>query len=1156
MRLRQLKLVGFKSFVDTVTIPLPSQLVAVVGPNGCGKSNVIDAVRWVMGESHAKQLRGEAMTDVIFKGSSNRKSIGQASVELIFDNSLGKLSGPYAQYQEIAVKRSVTRDGESTYYLNGTRCRRRDITDIFLGTGVGARGYSVIGQDTISRLIEARPEELRAYLEEAAGVSKYKERRRETMQRMTQTRENLARVADIQAELTKQLTKLERQANTAKQYKQYQQEAHAHRFAVHALKWHALDSEQQQCIKTQQQIQEQYDLHQTQLATHVKTHAEQQLKLQEMLAYQQENQAAFYQHKSELVRLEESIQQQKQRYQQQQLDAQQVKQEEKQLQQQIQTDQETLAVSQQQLQILLTTMAMTEEKREQANQDVQHIEKIEMDWRSVSQTLMAELNEVTQAHQIKALQKEHQQTREAKLKLQYENHQQSLFALNEEHLTEEMHQAKSTREAASAAYQDLQTQNQSLLDNMNVCRQQLLDMEKQLQIASDTLRPLAEEHAALQAAQASALKSSAPKISTSTQSRIVEHMQVEDQWRPMIERVMGESLEAVVTDDITGLHANLETIKGQASLFSQPWLSTQSTSYPCLADKIKGLVPQWPINIWQIFAADSLAQALTWLATLSADQSIVTVDGFWLGLGWVRVFDLNPTDDVGVLSRQHALSQLVERIQIQTTRRQDCLTQRDQYHQHLTTLQQQQHIVQTALANASETLRLSELAYEQKQQIQKNAVTQKAIWQTDCETILVELEDVMVALHDLTTELTLLAEKRTTLLEKQATHQQNKSQFESALQTAKHALQQLLTESQTLMRQHSQEDAKQYHLQQQIDRAQQQFAHIEQRQSQLKMQMEALAESLRTLQSELADKLAVHEQREADVMMWQQAVESQQQCLQKTDQLCKYEEKQANDLQQQLQQLHVTEQTLAARATAHVDRLGEMREDWQIHLTTLAEGLTIAQSEAALSRIEANMARLGPINLLAIEEYEADLQRKTHLDTQAHDLTEALMTLERAIAKMDQETQQRFKETFDQVNQGFQTLFPRLFGGGHATLEMTCDNLLEAGVLVMAQPPGKRNNTIYMLSGGEKAMTAVALVFAIFQLNPSPFCMLDEVDAPLDEANVRRFCELVREMSQVVQFLLITHNKVTMEIAEHLIGVTMREPGVSRIVSVDLTTMI
>ncbi len=1156
MRLRQLKLVGFKSFVDTVTIPLPSQLVAVVGPNGCGKSNVIDAVRWVMGESQAKQLRGEAMTDVIFKGSSNRKSIGQASVELVFDNSLGKLSGPYAQYQEIAVKRQVTRDGESTYYLNGTRCRRRDITDIFLGTGVGARGYSVIGQETISRLIEARPEELRGYLEEAAGVSKYKERRRETMQRMTQTRENLARVADIQAELTKQLTKLERQANTAKQYKQYQQEAYTHRFAVHALKWRALDSEQQQSIKTQQHLQEQYDLHQTQLATHVKMHAEQQLKLQEMLTHQQDNQASFYQHKSELVRLEENIQHQKQRHQQQQLDAQQLKQEEKQLQQQIQTDQQTLEMSQQQLQVLMTTIAMTEEKREQANQEVQHIEKVERDWRGVWQTLMTELNEATQAHQLKTLQQEHQQARETKLKLQYENHQQSLLALNDEHLTEEMRQAKSKRDTASATHQDLKKQHQSLLDNTNACRQQLLDMEKQLQSVSDILRPMTEEHAALQAAQVSALKSSVPKISTPTQSRIVEHIRVDDQWRPMIERVMGESLQAVVADDMAEVHATLETIQGQASLFSQPRTSTQSTCYPCLADKIEGPIPQWSIHIWQIFAADNLAQALTWLPTLSAEQSIVTIDGFWFGLGWVRVFDLQPTDEVGVLSRQHALSQLAERIQIQTAHRQDCLAHRDQYHQHLTTLQQQQHTLQTALAEASENLRLSELAYEQKQQAQKNALTQKTVWQNECESILVELEDVMMALNDLATELAVLDIKRTELLEKQTIHQQHKTQFETTLQTAKHTLQQLLTESQIVMRQHSQEEAKQYHLQQQIERAQQQSDHIEQRQKQLITQIDTAEESLHLLQNELTNKLTVHAQQEVEVTLLQQAVESQQQCLQKTEQLCKYEEKQANDLQQQLQQWYVTEQTLAARASTHVDKLCEMREDWQIHLTSLAEDLTIAQSEADLSRIEANMARLGPINLLAIEEYEADLQRKTHLDTQAHDLTEALMTLERAIAKMDQETQQRFKETFDQVNQGFQTLFPRLFGGGHATLEMTCDNLLEAGVLVMAQPPGKRNNTIYMLSGGEKAMTAVALVFAIFQLNPSPFCMLDEVDAPLDEANVRRFCELVREMSQVVQFLLITHNKVTMEIAEHLIGVTMREPGVSRIVSVDLTTMI
>lgn len=1156
MRLKQLKLAGFKSFVDAVTIPLPSQLVAVVGPNGCGKSNVIDAVRWVMGESQAKQLRGEAMTDVIFKGSANRKSIGQASVELIFDNSLGKIAGPFASYQEIAVKRTVNRDGESTYFLNGTRCRRRDITDIFLGTGVGARGYSVIGQDTISKLIEARPEELRAYLEEAAGVSKYKERRRETMQRIAQTRENLARVADIQAELAKQLARLERQAKMAQRYLQYKQEEQAHRFAIHALKWRDLHAEQQRCQSTHEQIQRECDTYQTQLVLLQKNHVTQQETLRELTAHQEATQQLFYQNKTELVRLEEAIQHQKARQQQLILDEQRLIQELAQTEQQLQADETSCQLTQNTLQTLQAERQAIQIALDHAQIDLDGLEKKELAWREAWSANLKILNEIEREEQLEKLKQKHQEEREAQLKIQYERQQQVLGTIQEAHLAAEVSLAKIKQEETQIVYQALLQSYQIVLDQIDAARQQHLQIEQQLHQTHDTLQLLTEEHAALKAAQHAAFNQ-INVSSTNTYSRVVEHLSVDDAWRLMAEQVLGDGLQAFVVDNLASVLPELEELRHQSMLFTQALpISAKTSTYPRLMDKLHGTIPDSCIDVTQILAANHLQQALAWLPSIPPEQSIVTPDGYWLGNGWIRVFDLKPADEGGLLTRQHRLSQLDEQIRALNMTRQLAIEERDRCYHLLGELQNQQTQLQKQKNEAAEGLRLAQRTYEQATQAESHALSQKHQAVETCEAVLIELESSCALQQEIEAALIALTTKSHVAKDHQKDLLLEKERWDKQWQEAKTAYQTIYTTFQTLTLQYSQEETKYSHLQQQIQRSRQQWTMMTERQMQLQAQLSDLHMPLIEMQEILDDKLRQHQHLESCLVSERQELTLHQERLQEIDQLCKYEEQRVKALQSQLQQLILQEQTLLTRALNHTEALAAMNQHWEAHLNALPAELTVAQSEAALAQVESNITRLGPINLLAVEEYTADLTRKSHLDTQANDLTEALGTLECAIAKMDQETQQRFKNTFDEVNAAFQSLFPRLFGGGHATLEMTCDNLLEAGVLVMAQPPGKRNNTIYMLSGGEKAMTAVALVFAIFQLNPSPFCMLDEVDAPLDEANVRRFSELVREMSQMVQFLLITHNKVTMEIAEHLIGVTMREPGVSRIVSVDVTTMV
>lgn len=1156
MRLKQLKLAGFKSFVDAVTIPLPSQLVAVVGPNGCGKSNIIDAVRWVMGESQAKQLRGEAITDVIFKGSSHRKSIGQASVELVFDNSLGKLSGPFASYQEIAIKRVVNREGESTYFLNGTRCRRRDITDIFLGTGVGARGYSVIGQDTISRLIEARPEELRAYIEEAAGVSKYKERRRETMQRIGQTRENLARIADIQAELAKQLARLERQAKTAQRYLQYKQDEQQHRFAIHAIQWRELDAEHQRCKATQIKLQQEDDRHQTQLGMHLKTLATQQEMAHELSAAHEATQALCYQNKTELVRLEQTIQHQTLRQQQCHSDEQQLTQELAQTQRSLQGDEAAYHASQQRAQSLHSEWQALEGDLEKAREALKQLENTELEWQAAWQINSKRLNEIERDQQLETLKQTHHEERAIQRQVQYERQQIILASKNEIQLSRDVIQAKNEQEKAEKYYQTMVDAAQQCSDKSSRLRQQKLEIDQKLDQQNDKLQRLTAEHAGLQAAQVAALKMKPVSSSTHAYPRLVEHLHVEDAWRCMVEKVLGDNLQAMVVEQIEDILSDIEKIQNQSLLFVQRTPVSKTLSYPRLVDKLEGSLPCGFGNFNEILAAENLQQALDWLQRITDEQSIVTPDGYWLGLGWIRSFDMGPADESGLLTRQHLLSQLKTQLDSVRSTHQSWLDQRKACHEQLVDLDHQQASLQKQIKEASDLLRLTQAAYHQATQFEKQALLEKSQAIEACEAIGIELESLAELRQKMQLAIEMLSAQREHEMAIQAKLMSEKNHGDLLRQKAQTGFEKLHAVSQDLKLTWAQEDAKHTHLAQQIQRSQAQCLAIEERLSQIQAQAMAFHPSLMAMQASLEEKLLEHQQLEKNLSTARTQLESLQQVLHQTEQLCKYEEKQAKGIQHQLQQLHIQVQTTAARASDHAEVLHGMDQHWQTRLVSLHEAVTREESESALAAVEANITRLGPINLLAVDEYAADLARKSILDAQSHDLTEALVTLERAIMKMDQETQQRFKETFNQVNSAFQILFPRLFGGGHATLEMTCDNLLEAGVLVMAQPPGKRNNTIYMLSGGEKAMTAVALVIAIFQLNPSPFCMLDEVDAPLDEANVRRFCELVHEMSQIVQFLLITHNKVTMEIAENLIGVTMREPGVSGIVSVDVTTMI
>lgn len=1157
MHLKQLKLAGFKSFVDPTVIPFSSQLIAVVGPNGCGKSNIIDAVRWVMGESSAKHLRGESMADVIFNGSTQRKSLGQASVELVFDNSMGRLTGPYASYQEIVVKRLVTRDGDSFYFLNGSRCRRRDITDIFLGTGAGARSYSIIGQDTISRLIEARPEELRAYLEEAAGVSKYKERRRETLQRIHQTRDNLSRLADIRDELAKQLVRLERQAQAAERYTQFKHEERLCKAEILALKWRAITTEQQPLRQALNDLLLKQEQHRAHIAALIKKHADLQAQLHTKQGHVDEAQHRFYEIKTEIVRLEETIQQQQREKQRIEADKAHIHMDLQTAQLALEQDRAALNVSEQAIELMQHRLAALQAEHQERQVALEHTEQQKKEWDTHWQQAQISCNQAQRDTQVLDLRLQHIEERLQQTHIRLEKIDTELGLIALEPLREVLIQLEEEqRRLVKQQHQDEENHQQQIAE-ISRLKQELIGIDQQLRHVQDKVQSLATEQAVLKAAQDAVLrqaKQQGPALAQwDNHPRLAEVIQVPEQWIRACEMVLGDGLQAILVESMDPLWTSLTQLNIDSVLFVAPSPSfAHPTPWPRLSEKLGGVIPRWQSALHQIFAADDLPQALSWLPSIADDQSIVTPDGYWLGPGWLRVAKVALEDDTGVLYRQQALVTIKDNLAVEHTHLHALHAERDQLHLTLVHHEQEHQMLQDALMGRRDELRACEGALANKQHVlEQSLIRSQALTEEHAEllSLIEELVSQKIEVENERIGAMQALQQQQLMLEELAI---SKIAMEDALTTARHVSE---TSLKTLHQEelgYQRELSMMAQLRDRLNREQTQIETLQGRLNVLIQQSQDQMNPDEALSAVLDQQLKLHEQWDAQLIAHREALESIQQAFSDCEHLTKQEDALAQASQEQYQQAQLQEQALAVRADGLLEALTELNADAQTLLSVIPGDTTVQSREQTLLSLDEKIKRLGAINLVAIEEYQIESERKQHLDEQYQDLMEALATLDGAIAKMDKETQLRLKDTFDQVNIGFQTLFPRLFGGGRAKLELTCDNLLEAGILVMAQPPGKRNSTIHLLSGGEKAMTAVALVFAIFQLNPSPFCMLDEVDAPLDDLNVKRFCEMVKEMSPLVQFLFITHNKVTMELADHLIGVTMREPGVSRVVAVDV----
>ena len=1160
MRLEKIKLAGFKSFVDPTTVNIPSNLFCVVGPNGCGKSNIIDAVRWVMGESSAKMLRGESMADVIFNGSSTRKPVGSASIELIFDNSDGGAGGQYAKYSQISVKRQLHRDGQSNYMMNGVRCRRRDITDLFLGTGLGPRSYSIIEQGMISRLIEAKPEDLRAFLEEAAGISKYKERRRETENRIKRTRENLSRIDDLRDEVEKQLQRLKRQSATAERYKVLKQQERLMKAELLTIRWQELGTE----LKGRDtKLQEQTTAMEAALAKQRHFEAEiEQERDQHTEANDNFNaiQGRYYALGAEIARLEQSIKHNDEVRQQQELD----------LEQTEQAWQESVDHQKQDSERLKEVERVLEEEdphlqegrklEQEASEKLAQAEQELIAWQNEWDEFNRHAAEPAQAAQV-------ERARINQLEQQEKNNQQRLQRLESE--LEQLQGQNQDDEIAGIQQQEqtilgLVTNYQGELnrsaEQVTSVRQNSARMQQELNDLLAELQKVTGRLASLEALQEAALGKQGEdtaqwleKNRLDQASRLAEKIEVDSGWQQAVEMVLGFHLQAICSDGLDSFASTLEALEnGALTLFdtSANSVSSSAAGDNSLNQKIKSPWDLAPL-LSGVKIADDLSQAMSLRSSLVDGESVITKSGIWVGRNWLRL-NREAEETSGVLEREQEIRELTESKSGLQAKSEQLSRDLEDSREQLQKAEHDRDQIQGDLNRANSELSdkrstLSGFMARVEQQKSRHENISREIQELHS---LQQQEKEQVSqsrtkLHSALSEMESLTEKRENLVKRRdglRTKHADIREQAIDLRSKAHAI---------ALRIESMRSSKES-LQQNLERVQSQIGKLVGRRDELQ---ESIKESLAPQEQskkELEQQLETRVGIEAEMQSARNQLEQVDAALRKNEKERSEAEQMVQKERDILEQGKLQHQEILVRYKTLDEQISESGFEREELISNLSEEATQEKWEQDLEKMDMRIRRLGPINLAAIDEYQEQSERKEYLDSQHDDVSKSLDTLENAIRKIDRETRTRFKETFDKVNTGLQENFPRLFGGGHAYLQLTGDDLLDTGVTVMARPPGKRNSSIHMLSGGEKALTAVALIFSIFSLNPSPFCMLDEVDAPLDDANVGRYCDMVKAMSEKVQIIFITHNKITMEMAHHLTGVTMHEAGVSRLVSVDL----
>lgn len=1165
MRLNQIKLAGFKSFAEPTTFQLPGQRVGVVGPNGCGKSNIMDAVRWVLGESKASELRGESMQDVIFNGSGQRKPASRASVELVFDNSSARAGGQWNAFSEIAVKRVLTRDGTSSYFINNQPVRRRDVQDVFLGTGLGPRAYAIIGQGTISRIIESRPEELRLFLEEAAGVSKYKERRRETENRLKDTRENLTRVEDILRELNLNLEKLEKQAEVAAAYRRLQDDGTTKLHQLWFLKARDAAGEEE---RVKAAVLAATNVLEQRLAE--LRHVEAELEQLRQAHYEASDelharQGSLSEAALEVSRLEERIRyvvDGRQRAEQRlaALDA------------QNEGWRERQAAAEAELEDIAGQIVAADEEADvlvaQAEDQGLELPALEDGLRAAQADANRQRNAVTQVQQ-----------------------QIQVLAADSRNLDEQARQLRTRRERLAGERQQLQAPDTARLDALRedeaVAAARHEEAEGRLHELSEQVPALDEQRRAAQAAvnrenarqadiaaRLEALRTLQEKVQTEGKLKpwlerhgltgmqgLWRQVHIEPGWETALEAALRERLNALAVgrlDTVRAFAADAPPAKLAFYALPSGAIASTHATLPRLADLLrlgdaglKALLGDW---LEGVYTADSLDAALAARGQLTHGEVVMTREGHAVSQ-YAVAFYAPDSEQAGLLARAQEIENLDRQQRAQTLIAEETRTQSVRLEAAYTEASGRLSAARREAAEAQnrahalhvELLRLSqqaEAALQRREQLgdelaeidaQMEAIEERrAVGEARFEELDVELGDAQQRHADLEDEV-IAADRRL------ADAREQQRALERQAQEARFQARSLA--------------ARRDELQRSLETAAAQIAANEQAAEQIRTELAGFDDA--AAEAGLQEALALRLDRERELGAARSRYDDLSAQMRRADEQRLGLEHGMAPLREQITKLQLEQQAAQLGGAQYLEQLQAAEVDLEALATGIEQGgVKLWGLQTEIDRINREIAALGAVNLAALDELSASRERKTFLDAQLADLTDAITTLEDAIRKIDLETRDLLGSTFNQVNEHFGRMFPSLFGGGQARLVMTGDEILDAGVQVMAQPPGKKNSTIHLLSGGEKALTAIALVFAIFQLNPAPFCLLDEVDAPLDDANTERYRNLVTEMSAGTQFLFISHNKIAMEMAEQLIGVTMQEQGVSRIVAVDMEAAI
>ncbi len=1160
MRLKHIKLSGFKSFVDTTKVSVPNNLIGIVGPNGCGKSNVIDAIRWVMGESSAKNLRGDSMDDVIFNGSAARKPVNRAYVELVFDNSDGKAPGSYGKFAEIAIRRELTREGGSKYFINKGRCRRKDIQDIFLGTGLGPRSYSIIEQGMVGRIVESKPEDLRVLIEEAAGISKYKERRRETENRIRHTRDNLSRVEDIISELETQLRRLKRQANEAERYKKLKEEQRELDTTLKTLRWSTLHDQ----VKTKdvelERLQTEFEAQvseQRDVESQIEAMRQQQAELTEALNVVQ---AEYYGVGGEIAALEQSIEHARVTRQQQQEEFDRLAETEREAQQHLEMDQtrlEQAEMSQLELEPMVEELSEAYEvalaKFQQADEEFQA-------WQEEWQQLNRDAADPEREREVQSTRIEEQQRQIHHFSQRSEQVASTLGDIDEKLNIEEIQQLKESVELIDSECSELESSLQEQDQQVVNMRVELDDNRERYNLVRHKLQDDSAQLNSLKALQAAALGENNKEINKWMQlrgikdnQRLASQLVVKTGWELAVDTVLSRQLNAVSVQKLEALANDFEDFKD-----GRVWLVDHSSAptepgpkkLDLLAEKVSGNDVQVEGWFYGVYAADSVADALEGRHLLSSHESIVTREGCWIGTNWAS-FGVDKAEG-GLLQREAQIEKLGDSVDIASHDLQNIQSQ-------VETAQAQIKELEVTREQSRNDFRSKSHQRSELRNKLSGIEARSAELLTQRDNLVLEqqgLADQLAAAKDAVSHAQKLMEDAKELAmnfevrREELTNQ--RSTLSSELDISRGQEQAARDQRQSKQIELERAQSSKASLLESIERLTQQLAG----QSARRVELSALIESDEDPTTDLREQLqSLLERRlgvESELTKARNDSSEFENQMKNADQARLGFDRQSQSVRDSLEKIRMSRQELLVRRDTIAEGLDKDEEVMLLLQQNLPEDFDLIEIEKTLQDVIRKVERIGAVNLVAIDEYEECLERKVYLDKQHADLTEAMATLEAAINKIDKETRTRFKDMFDQLNEGFKEFFPKLFGGGSAYLELTGSDLLNTGVGVMARPPGKRNSTIHLLSGGEKALTAVSLLFAFFELNPAPFCVLDEVDAPMDDANVERYAGVLKQLGEKTQLLFITHNKITMEVADVLVGVTMAEPGVSRLVAVDV----